>query len=143
MEGALMATEKARSTGKQRTEEGKVADAAKDAEALEAPDEVEAGEKTGMKTLVEDLHDRRSRAKLGGGEQKIALQHERGKLTARERLDLLVDPGTFVELGIHGGPHFSQRSMEGREAPADGVITGWGDVDGRPCCVAAYDFTVM
>ena len=96
-----------------------------------------------MKPLVEDLHGRREKAKLGGGEEKIALQHERGKLTARERIDLLVDPGTFVELGIQAGPHFSQRAMEGKEAPADGVITGWGDVDGRPCCIAAYDFTVM
>ena len=121
----------------------KVAEAAKEAEAPEAPDTVEAGEKTGMKSLVEDLHDRRRRAKLGGGEAKIAVQHERGKLTARERIDLLVDPGTFVELGIQAGPHSSQRSMEGKEAPADGVITGWGDVDGRTCCIAAYDFTVM
>jgi acetyl-CoA carboxylase carboxyltransferase component len=96
-----------------------------------------------MRGLVEDLHDRRERAKLGGGEEKIAVQHERGKLTARERIDLLVDEGTFVEIGIHGGPHFSQRAMEGREAPADGVITGWGNVEGRPCCIAAYDFTVM
>ncbi|HYU61558.1 MAG TPA: acyl-CoA carboxylase subunit beta [Solirubrobacterales bacterium] len=112
-------------------------------ESPEAPAETEHGEETGMQRLVDDLHGRRESAKLGGGEEKIALQHERGKLTARERLDLLVDPGTFVELGIHGGPHFSQRSMEGREAPADGVITGWGDVDGRPCCIAAYDFTVM
>ena len=55
-----------------------------------------------------------------------------GKLTARERIDLLVDEGTFVEMGIHGRPHFSQRAMEGKEAPADGVVTGWGDVDGRP-----------
>jgi acetyl-CoA carboxylase carboxyltransferase component len=121
----------------------KVADAAKEAEAPEAPDQVEAGEQTGMKSLVEDLHDRRAKAKLGGGEEKIALQHERGKLTARERIDLLVDPGTFIELGIQAGPHSSQRSMEGKEAPADGVITGWGDVEGRPCCIAAYDFTVM
>jgi acetyl-CoA carboxylase carboxyltransferase component len=112
-------------------------------ESPEAPAETEHGTDTGMQGLVDDLHERRERAKLGGGEEKIALQHERGKLTARERLDLLVDPGTFVELGIHGGPHFSQRSMEGREAPADGVITGWGDVDGRTCCIAAYDFTVM
>jgi acetyl-CoA carboxylase carboxyltransferase component len=104
------------------------------------PSEPEGG---GLRPLVEDLDRRRERAKLGGGEEKIALQHERGKLTARERIDLLVDPGTFVELGIHGGPHFSQRAMEGREAPADGVITGWGDVDGRPCAIAAYDFTVM
>src|SRR5437762_12871109 len=112
-------------------------------EAAEAPAEVAAGEKTGMKGLVEDLHSRRERAKLGGGPEKIALQHERGKLTARERIDLLVDPGTFVELGIHGRPHFSQRAMEAKEAPADGVITGWGDIAGRPCAIAAYDFTVM
>ncbi len=112
-------------------------------EAAEAPAGTEHGEQTGMKHFVDDLHERRERAKLGGGEEKIAVQHERGKLTARERIDLLVDPGTFVELGIHGRPHFSQRAMEDREAPADGVITGWGDVDGRPCCIAAYDFTVM
>jgi acetyl-CoA carboxylase carboxyltransferase component len=93
--------------------------------------------------LTDQLHERRAAAKLGGGEEKIAKQHERGKLTARERIDLLVDEGTFVEMGLHGRPHFSQRAMEGKEAPADGVITGWGDVDGRPCCVAAYDFTVM
>ena len=93
--------------------------------------------------LTEQLHERRAKAKLGGGEEKIAKQHERGKLTARERIDLLVDEGTFVELGIHGRPHFAQRAMDGVEAPADGVVTGWGDVDGRATCIAAYDFTVM
>jgi len=93
--------------------------------------------------LTEQLHERRAKAKLGGGSEKIAKQHEAGKLTARERIDLLVDEGSFVEMGIHGRPHFAQRAMEGKEAPADGVITGWGDVDGRPCCIAAYDFTVM
>jgi acetyl-CoA carboxylase carboxyltransferase component len=103
----------------------------------------EHGEKSGLKPIVNDLHDRREKVKLGGGREKIAQQHERGKLTARERIDLLVDPGSFVELGIHGRPHFSQRAMEGREAPADGVVTGWGKVDGRPCAIASYDFTVM
>ncbi len=93
--------------------------------------------------LTEQLHQRREKAKLGGGEEKIAKQHERGKLTARERIDLLVDEGTFVELGIHGRPHFAQRAMDGVDAPADGVVTGWGDIDGRACCIAAYDFTVM
>src|SRR6478736_6495552 len=112
-------------------------------EAPEAPADTEHGEQTGMKHLVEDLHERRDRAKLGGGAEKIKVQHERGKLTARERIDLLVDPGTFVEIGIQAGPHSSQRAMEGKEAPADGVITGWGDVDGRRCCIVAYDFTVM
>ena len=88
-------------------------------------------------------HERRERARLGGGEEKIARQHEAGKLTARERIDLLVDSGTFTEMGIHARPHFSQRAMEGKEAPADGVITGYGQVDGRPVAVCAYDFTVM
>ena len=72
------------------------------------------------------------RIKLGGGEEKIAAQHEREKLTARERIALLIDDGTFVELGIHGRPHFSQRAMDGVEAPADGVITGYGKVERPP-----------
>jgi acetyl-CoA carboxylase carboxyltransferase component len=96
-----------------------------------------------LRPLVEDLHERRARARLGGGQEKIDREHEKGKLTARERLDLLVDEGTFTELGIHARPHFSQRAMEGREAPADGVITGYGRVDGRMAAVCAYDFTVM
>jgi acetyl-CoA carboxylase carboxyltransferase component len=96
-----------------------------------------------LRSLAEELHERRERAKLGGGQERIDRQHEAGKLTARERLALLIDEGTFVELGIHGRPHFSQRAMEGRDAPADGVVTGYGKVDGRLVAVAAYDFTVM
>src|SRR5207249_3796674 len=111
------------------------------AEAASAP-LTEHGETSGLKELVDDLHERRAKIKLGGGAEKIDAQHAKGKLTARERIDLLVDRGTFVEIGQHGRPHFSQRSMEGREAPADGVITGWGEVDGRRCAIAAYDFTV-
>src|SRR6059058_3860480 len=93
--------------------------------------------------LAADLAARREQIRLGGGAEKIAAQHAQEKLTARERIALLIDEGTFVELGIHGRPHFSQRAMEGREAPADGVITGYGKVDGRLAAVAAYDFTVM
>ncbi|HWX43858.1 MAG TPA: acyl-CoA carboxylase subunit beta [Solirubrobacteraceae bacterium] len=96
-----------------------------------------------LRPLVEDLQARRAKALLGGGEEKIAKQHERGKLTARERIALLIDAGTFVELGIHGRPHFAQRAMDGVEAPADGVITGYGKIDGRLAAVCAYDFTVM
>jgi acetyl-CoA carboxylase carboxyltransferase component len=96
-----------------------------------------------LRSLVDDLHERREKARQGGGPEKIERQHEQGKLTARERLALLIDDGTFVELGIHGRPHFAQRAMEGKEAPADGVITGYGKVDGRLVAVAAYDFTVM
>jgi acetyl-CoA carboxylase carboxyltransferase component len=102
-----------------------------------------------LRPLVEDLAERRARIKLGGGEEKIAKQHEREKLTARERIALLIDThegtgeSTFVELGIHGRPNFSQRAMEGVDAPADGVITGYGKIDGRLVAVCAYDFTVM
>ena len=96
-----------------------------------------------LRPLVEDLEERRARTRSGGGQEKIEKQHSEQKLTARERLDLLIDQGTFVELGMHGRPHFSQRAMEGREAPADGVVTGYGRVDGRLVAVAAYDFTVM
>ena len=96
-----------------------------------------------LRALVDDLEERRTRAALGGGAEKIAKQHEREKLTARERLALLIDEGTFVELGIHGRPHFSQRALDGVDAPADGVITGYGKCDGRMIAVAAYDFTVM
>jgi acetyl-CoA carboxylase carboxyltransferase component len=96
-----------------------------------------------LRPLADDLEHRRAKARLGGGEERIARQHAAGKLTARERLALLIDDGTFVELGVHGRPHFSQRAMDGREAPADGVITGYGRVDGRYVAVAAYDFTVM
>src|ERR1700754_1322449 len=96
-----------------------------------------------LRPLAVDLEARRATARLGGGEERIARQNEQGKLTARERLALLIDDGSFVEMGIHGRPHFSQRAMEGKEAPADGVITGYGKIDGRLAAVAAYDFTVM
>jgi acetyl-CoA carboxylase carboxyltransferase component len=96
-----------------------------------------------LRPLADDLRARRERINQGGGPEKVAAQHARGKLTARERIAWPIDAGTFVELGIHGRPHFSQRAMDGTEAPADGVITGYGKVGGRLAAVAAYDFTVM
>jgi len=93
---------------------------------------------------VEELHARRKKNLAMGGDEKVAKQHQRGKLTVRERIDLLFDPGTFVELGLLA----SQQSVRGGETdsdgtPADGVVTGHGDVDGRQVWVIAYDFTVM
>jgi acetyl-CoA carboxylase carboxyltransferase component len=96
-----------------------------------------------LRGLVEDLAERRATAKLGGGADKIAKQHARDKLTARERLELLIDPGTWVELGIHAGPNFAFAAGADVDAPADGVVTGYGRVDGRLVAAAAYDFTVM
>src|SRR5689334_46309 len=130
---------------KQRAVVNELAQDPSDTHPGEAPSAplTEHGETSGLKPLVDDLHARRAKIKLGGGVEKIDAQHDKGKLTARERIDLLIDEGTFVELGMHGRPHFSQRSMEGREAPADGVVTGYGKCQGRLICVAAYDFTVM
>jgi acetyl-CoA carboxylase carboxyltransferase component len=96
-----------------------------------------------LRPLVEDLAERRAKAQLGGGEERIAKQHDQGALTARERLALLYDEGAFTELGIHAGIHYSVRGLEEKEAPADGVITAFGRVDGRLVACAAYDFTVM
>jgi len=96
-----------------------------------------------MEAHLQELRRRRERALAGGGPEKVAKQHAEGKLTARERIDLLFDKGTFVELGIHGRPHFSVAALRDVEAPADGVVTGYGLIEGRPACVAAYDFTVM
>jgi acetyl-CoA carboxylase carboxyltransferase component len=104
---------------------------------------VEAPPQSLLRPLVEELAARRAKNMLGGGQEKIDRQHAADKLTARERLALLIDEGTFTELGIHAGIHFSVRGLEGKEAPADGVITGYGKVDGRMVAVCAYDFTVM
>jgi acetyl-CoA carboxylase carboxyltransferase component len=85
---------------------------------------------------VAELERRKQAARRMGGEERIARQHARGKLTARERLDLLFDPGSFEEFGILGKP-------PGVDAPADAVVTGFGRIDGRPVGCAAYDFTVL
>src|SRR5438067_1712382 len=73
-----------------------------------------------------------------GGADKVARQREKGKLTVRERIDLLFDAGTFIELGL-----LAQNRDGSDTAPADGVVTGHGDIDGRQVWVIAYDFTVM
>jgi acetyl-CoA carboxylase carboxyltransferase component len=93
---------------------------------------------------VGDLRARRQRSLAMGGAEKIARQHERGKLTARERIDLLFDPGSFVEFGLlaHQQPIRGQPT-DPDGTPADGVVTGHGLVDGRQVWVIAYDFTVM
>jgi acetyl-CoA carboxylase carboxyltransferase component len=90
---------------------------------------------------IKELRDREDRLKEMGGPQAVAKQHERGKLTARERLDHLFDPGTFRETDIfmqHRGTWFGLDKME---IPADGVITGFGRVNGRPVCAFSQDFT--
>ncbi len=89
-----------------------------------------------LRELVEDLEKRKVDALAMGGPERVAKQHARGKLTARERIDLLFDPGTFEEFGILG-------KQPGVRSPADAVVTGFGKIDGRSVGVASYDFTVF
>jgi len=96
-----------------------------------------------LREMTDDLNRRKAAARQMGGPAAIARQHEAGKLTARERLDLLFDGGTFVELGALADHEPRNPQMFGKETPADGVVTGYGQVDGKTVCCAAYDFTVM
>lgn len=92
--------------------------------------------------LVKDLNDRRHKIRLGGGEDKIEKRHSKGQLSARERLDVLFDPDTFVEFGMHAEHACHAFGMESKTMPADGVVTGIGYVDGRPAAAISHDFTV-
>lgn len=92
-----------------------------------------------MEDLVKDLEERRSRVREMGGPDKVAKQHARGKLTARERFALFFDDGVFFEVGLHGRPMGGEHVSD---VPADAVVSGFGKVDGRMVCAAAYDFTV-
>ncbi len=89
------------------------------------------------------LENLRSEARLGGGEARIAAQHAKGKLTARERIDLLLDPGSFMEIGGFVQHRATGFGLEKTRPLGDGVITGWGKVDGRLVYVFAQDFTVL
>ena len=82
-------------------------------------------------------------AEQGGGEERIAKQHQAGKLTARERIDLFLDPGTFVELDKFKTHRCADFGMEQQKVLGDGVVTGYGLVDGRQVFVFAQDFTVF
>ncbi|MEI5908194.1 acyl-CoA carboxylase subunit beta [Bacillus spongiae] len=92
---------------------------------------------------INELYDRKRKVELGGGDERIDKQHEKGKLTARERIELLVDKGSFVELN----PFIEHRSndfgLDKAEGPGDGVVTGYGKVNGRPIYLFSQDFTVF
>ncbi|MCZ8539722.1 acyl-CoA carboxylase subunit beta [Psychrobacillus psychrodurans] len=92
---------------------------------------------------INDLYDRKRKIELGGGDERIEKQHEKGKLTARERIELLVDKDSFVELN----PFIKHRTvdfgMDKQEGPGDGVVTGYGKVNGRPIYLFSQDFTVF
>jgi len=96
-----------------------------------------------MKEVLEELEIRRDKARAGGGAARIKAQHARGKLTARERLDLLLDEGSFEEFDMYVEHRCIDFGMEKTKVPGDGVVTGWGTINGRVVYVFAKDFTVF
>jgi propionyl-CoA carboxylase beta subunit len=96
-----------------------------------------------MKEVLEELERRRAEARLGGGKARIEAQHARGKLTARERIDLLMDENSFEEFDMYVEHRCHDFGMEKTKIPGDGVVTGWGTINGRVVYVFAKDFTVF
>ncbi len=96
-----------------------------------------------MEERVKNLLDKRIKAKLGGGQDRIDKQHAKGRLTARERIDLLVDPGSFEEFDMFKHHRCHNFGMEKTQFLGDGVVTGYGTVNGRTVYIASQDFTVQ
>ncbi|MGR3984392.1 MAG: methylmalonyl-CoA carboxyltransferase, partial [Gammaproteobacteria bacterium] len=88
-----------------------------------------------MRNIIEQLEQKRARAKQGGGEARIAAQHAKGKLTARERVDVLFDEGSFEEWDIFVEHRCTDFGMQEKTVPGDGVVTGYGDINGRPAFI--------
>ena len=96
-----------------------------------------------MKDILDQLETRRRDARLGGGQRRIDAQHARGKLTARERLELLLDEGSFEEFDMFVRHRSTDFGMEADRPYGDGVVTGWGTINGRMVYVFSQDFTVF
>jgi propionyl-CoA carboxylase beta chain len=96
-----------------------------------------------MKQIINELERRRNIARLGGGQKRIDAQHARGKLTARERIELLLDDKSFEEYGMYVEHRCTDFGMQETKFPGDGVVAGWGTINGRTVYVFAKDFTVF
>ena len=96
-----------------------------------------------MKDILAELEARRAVARAGGGARRVAAQHAKGKLTARERLELLLDEGSFEEFDMFVAHRCTDFGMEADRPAGDGVVTGWGTINGRQVYVFSQDFTVM
>ncbi|HDD24376.1 MAG TPA: acyl-CoA carboxylase subunit beta, partial [Chloroflexi bacterium] len=96
-----------------------------------------------MDSKIEQLRQMREQARLGGGQKRIERQHERGKMTARERVEKLLDPGTFRELDMFVTHRATGFGIEEQKYLSDSVVTGWGQIDGRLVYVFSQDFTVF
>ena len=96
-----------------------------------------------MKDILNELENRREAARLGGGQKRIDAQHGRGKLTARERIDLLLDENSFEEFDMFVTHRCTEFGMQNQKPAGDGVVTGWGTINGRMVYVFSQDFTVL
>ncbi|HEY0770039.1 MAG TPA: carboxyl transferase domain-containing protein, partial [Sphingobacteriaceae bacterium] len=96
-----------------------------------------------MNNKSEQLQDKRNEALRGGGEARIESQHKKGKLTARERLHFLLDEGSFEEIGMLVTHRSTDFGMQNEKYPGDGVVTGYGTINGRLVYVFSQDFTVF
>src|SRR6056297_1474716 len=96
-----------------------------------------------MEDRIDELREKRAEAEKGGGEDRIERQHEKGKMTARERIDYFLDDGTFHEFDQFRTHRNHTFGMEEQQIATDGVVTGYGEVNGRTVFVFAHDFTVF
>src|SRR6202023_288743 len=96
-----------------------------------------------MQNILDRLEEQREAARAGGGVGRVEAQHRRGKLTARERLELLLDPGSFEEWDMFKEHRCTDFGMEEQVVPGDGVVTGYGTINGRVAFVFSQDFTVF
>ncbi|MBC00134.1 MAG: methylmalonyl-CoA carboxyltransferase [Rhodobacteraceae bacterium] len=96
-----------------------------------------------MQEILQELENRRAATRMGGGQRRIDAQHSKGKLTARERIDVFLDEGSFEEYDMFVAHRCVEFGMSGTQMPGDGVITGWGTVNGRQVYVFSQDFTVF
>src|SRR6202023_3880170 len=97
----------------------------------------------GLKENIEQQNRLTREAEAGGGEERLKKQHAQGRMTARERVEFLLDRGSFVELDKFKTHRCDDFGMDQRRIPGDGVVTGYGTVDGRQVCVFSQDFTVF
>jgi propionyl-CoA carboxylase beta chain len=96
-----------------------------------------------MYDIIRQLDEKRAAARLGGGQKRIDAQHAKGKLTARERIELLLDPDSFEEWDMFKGHRCTDFGMTSQSVPGDGVVTGYGTINGRMVFIFSQDFTVF
>src|SRR5210317_2536218 len=105
--------------------------------------QAETKKEVAMKDILQELEDRRGAARLGGGQKRIDAQHSKGKLSARERIDLLLDEGSFEEFDMFVTHRCTDFGLEKTKFLGDGVVTGHGTIDGRVVYVYSQDFTIF